>query len=553
MAHINVHDLDKGPSGVVTCEMHSQYFTLVEEFSNTFYKIVSRQGFDREERDFYTAIVECVDGGDPIQQRANEVINVTITDENDHEPEFVGKIHTATIAENNTMRFPIMAVSATDRDIGRNGLLQYRMHQDASNLLKINQTSGVIYTNAVFDYEKLQRFVFHVLVVDSGEISLTATAEVQLTITDINDEAPVFDRFAYSFVTLEDQPPHAEVGSVNASDADSPPFKDFTFKLDRKSDPHGTFHIDPHSGRITTNTRLDREHQHRYDLVVMATDKAAPYLSSTVNVSVIVGDVNDSAPMILHPGSHESPFQLSVRTPRGYVFTQVVASDADTADNARLLYIIAKGDNEGVFSIHPISGNLSVYRSLGSVTSREYDILVMVKDQGSPQKSAVVTLKIIVNDTIPFTGVAPDNSQGGLHTGGAEDEGSSGFRLGFHQRIIVILACVTAVLVVILVTAIIWVRYRQTKRVKEAYKYMCRVDMAQKMAGSNGGGGVGAGGSLRGVPRDVEGQADSHGQDSDVSRDSCDLKDGDPNSAHLNATLPFLSSKTHLTLEVRTL
>lgn len=165
--------------------------------------------------------------------------------------------------------------------------------------------------------------------------------------------------------------------------------------------------------------------------------------------------------------------------PNGYIFSKVKAMDADQGLNAKLTFQIAKGNEGDYFGIDTLSGAMSINKDLTRERGDTYTLLIMVKDQGKTQKSAVATMIVIVNRTVSFGDYGPNSS---AHS-------NPFLMLGFHQKIIIILGCVTAVLVAILVTAIICIKRKQKCQDKETYRYMCRVDLAQRLSGLGDGDG----------------------------------------------------------------
>ena len=277
---------------------------------------------------------------------------------------------------------------------------------------------------------------------------------------------------------FENQPINTEIGTVGAFDADEEPYNEFTFSIrdyGHNSDGTDTFVIDPHSGEITTKKVLDREHQSQYFFTVVATNVAHPYLSTTANITVYIADKNDNAPMIVFPKPGNNTVQVPYKAPEGYIFTRVHAEDADLGINAKLSYYIAKGNDNNYFDIDPLSGAMSIAHDLTLDHGDRFALLIVVKDQAlaSAQKSAVATMNLIINRTMAVGG--------GAHPSGLSS--NPFLALGFHQKIIVILGCVTAVLVAILITAIVCIKRRQKYQDKETYRYMCRVDAAQRLSG----------------------------------------------------------------------
>ena len=76
-----------------------------------------------------------------------------------------------------------------------------------------------------------------VTVTDGGETARSATATLQLSVADSNDNRPRFDRRLYHVTVPEDVPVGTSVGSVNATDDDvTARFSHVTYALPVLSD-----------------------------------------------------------------------------------------------------------------------------------------------------------------------------------------------------------------------------------------------------------------------------------------------------------------------------
>ena len=82
-------------------------------------------------------------------------------DINDNAPVFDDPFYAVTLAENTPIGTPLVTVSATDRDIERNGEVLYTINVD-NPLVEVNSTSGVVTLTAVPDYEAIQALVVEV-------------------------------------------------------------------------------------------------------------------------------------------------------------------------------------------------------------------------------------------------------------------------------------------------------------------------------------------------------------------------------------------------------
>ncbi|NXM01763.1 FAT3 protein, partial [Tyrannus savana] len=84
----------------------------------------------------------------------NEVpVKVEVIDENDFPPVFPSSLLEATLPEN-LAATQIVQLKAQDNDTGRNGLLTYGILNGHGLKFRINETTGVLYSNTAFDYEE---------------------------------------------------------------------------------------------------------------------------------------------------------------------------------------------------------------------------------------------------------------------------------------------------------------------------------------------------------------------------------------------------------------
>lgn len=79
---------------------------------------------------------------------------------------------------------------------------------------------------------------------------------------------------------------------------------------------------------------------------------------------VIVADANDNAPVFTYPNATHSLLQVLMSTPLDAPLAFVHASDADAGANGSVNYSLVSGNVGGLFQLHPLSGRLSLARSL---------------------------------------------------------------------------------------------------------------------------------------------------------------------------------------------
>ena len=223
----------------------------------------------------YSLMVTATDGGSP-PLSATQMLVVKVEDVNNNPPVFSARKYRKTVPEDVSVGTSLLRVVATDVDEGLNGVVRYFiLSGDESYDFALDMASGVLRLQKQLDYERLSRYELIVRAEDSGvERTLSSTATVIITVTDVNDFQPVFDDspyIAYVQEGMSDVP--LEVIRVTARDEDSTENSHVAYQLrDIGQEVKGVFQMDGLSGRITALTPLDREATPMYTLTIIATD-----------------------------------------------------------------------------------------------------------------------------------------------------------------------------------------------------------------------------------------------------------------------------------------
>ena len=360
------------------------------------------QELNFESNQLYVLSIQATDG----QRNANTVLTVNVLDENDNSPRFVGDLFFET-DEEQTEGTLVGTVEAVDADSGSNGEVTYSIIPGpVAEFFDLSSTTGILSTSQVLDREALvERDLFIppdsttslMILAQDGEL-LGATATVVIQLNDINDNRPQFGGQAFQAMVTENSPSGTGVFDVSATDADLGLNAAITYSLEVvNSTSDVPFEIGDTSGAIRTTRMLDREQQAGYLLVVTATDAGTERLSSSVTVSVSVGDQNDSPP-VFNPPIYEAsvPEDFSVD---GTVVT-VSAFDDDVGANAVITYIILPSSDSNLFSITS-TGAIVLEASLDFETQQTHTLTVIASDMvHSP--TATVTIRVInVDESTP--------------------------------------------------------------------------------------------------------------------------------------------------------
>lgn len=317
-------------------------------------------------------------------------------------------------------------VLATDPDAGDSDTVTFSIISNGriSNLFSIGEETGIIQTTQVLDRESLvlaglflpgrgSNEKLTIQAVDEGTPRLTSRTEVTITILDINDNAPVFERVSNSTVgaVFENEDVGAVIVDAVAIDSDLGSNGTVSYSLDILNLPSGAsppFEID-NQGLVTTTMRIDREEQGAYSVVIQATDDGMLPMTTLVMLSIRILDVNDNVPVF-----SQSPPPVSVleSIPVPTQLLQVSAVDADEGTNGDVVYSIITTQPSSsltMFSINNQTGEISLDSELDFETTSSHTLTIRAQDRGTPPMSSTTQVDVTVGnvDEIPPSFIGP--------------------------------------------------------------------------------------------------------------------------------------------------
>ncbi|GAB1601583.1 protocadherin-11 X-linked-like [Argonauta hians] len=399
IALVDVDDKDENDNGKVNCSIkgNNQFFSLTTIYGNI-HEIILSHSLDFESRNIHNITVQCEDNGNPRLKSENTIV-VNVIDANDNPPVFQSEIKHVNIRENNQVPMFLTKMLATDRDSGINSEIYYYLESNNTDAFIINNRTGLIETNKIFDRESIPEVYITVLAVDSGTVPLTSTAKVQLSILDQNDNTPIFQKQTYEFHILEAEAVGSTVGCVIATDTDIDENGAVSYTIESNNNASQIFLV--RDGVLKNQIVLNHVIQERYDFVVTATDHGNIQLSSSVNVTIFVEDANDNWPQIIFPIKENNSIFLSYEnTANDQTISQVIAYDEDEEDNARLSYYFVNNElTKDLFRINETSGDIMLIKNHKVNKLRnKYSLRIHVTDHGKPPKANYTTLYVYVEE-----------------------------------------------------------------------------------------------------------------------------------------------------------
>ncbi|XP_075816371.1 cadherin EGF LAG seven-pass G-type receptor 1 isoform X1 [Microtus pennsylvanicus] len=323
---------------------------------------------------------------------------INVTDANTHRPVFQSSHYTVSVSEDRPVGTSIATISATDEDTGENARITYVL-EDPVPQFRIDPDTGTIYTMTELDYEDQAAYTLAITAQDNGIPQKSDTTSLEILILDANDNVPRFLRDFYQGSVFEDAPPSTSVLQVSATDRDSGPNGRLLYTFQGGDDGDGDFYIEPTSGVIRTQRRLDRENVAVYNLRALAVDRGNPSpLSASVEVQVTVLDINDNPPVF---EKDELELLVEENSPVGSVVARIRASDPDEGPNAQIMYQIVEGNVPEVFQLDLLSGDLRALVELDFEVRRDYMLVVQATSAPLVSRATVHIRLLDQNDNPP--------------------------------------------------------------------------------------------------------------------------------------------------------
>ncbi|CAD7678940.1 unnamed protein product [Nyctereutes procyonoides] len=355
-------------------------------------------------------------------------VEVEVKDINDNPPVFPASRKKLFISETTALDSHFSLEGASDADIGANALLTYRLSPNEYFSLEVPTNDDQVKPLQLVLKKPLDREVASELLLvlkatDGGKPELTGTTELHITVLDVNDNAPVFDKAVDRVKLLENSRNGTLVIKLNASDLDEGSNSHilYSFATDVSSNTEDFFHIDSASGEIKVNGKIDFEETKLWKLQIEAVDKGNPPMFGHCTVLIEILDINDNVPELLVTS-------LSLSVPEdatlGTVIALISVTDRDSGANGQVTCSLAPQGPFKLVSTFKNYYSLVLDSALDRESVANYALVVTARDGGSPSLSATASVSVEVadvNDNAPafaqpeYTVFVKENNPPGCH------------------------------------------------------------------------------------------------------------------------------------------
>ncbi|XP_003969709.1 protocadherin-17 isoform X1 [Takifugu rubripes] len=412
---LNATDPDEGNNGQVVYSFSGYAPERIREL----FSIDSRTGvikiqgeIDYEESPVIEIDVQAKDLG-PNSIPGHCKVTVKVVDRNDNLPSigFVS-VRQGAISEAAPPGTVIALVRVTDKDSGRNGQLQCRVLGNVPFKLEENYDNFyTVVTDRPLDREVQDEYNVTIVAKDNGNPPLNSTKSFTVKILDENDNVPRFTKSVYLLQIPENNIPGEYLGSVLAHDPDLGQNGTVYYSIINSNvsggDVNTYVNVNAANGAIYAVRSFNYEQIKYFDFKILAKDAGSPHLESNTTVRISILDVNDNIPVIVLPILLNDTAEIHV--PRnvgvGYIVTTVRAVDNDYGESGRLTYEISEGNEEHLFEIDPVTGEVRTAHPFWDDVNPNVELIIRVSDHGKPTLIASARLIVKASDGRPPDGL----------------------------------------------------------------------------------------------------------------------------------------------------
>ncbi|CAI9733452.1 protocadherin beta-15-like [Octopus vulgaris] len=382
-------------------------------------------------------------------------------DINDHSPEFPQNEVEIEFSERDRKGDKISLLNAIDEDISvKNSQITYMIKKNKREPFSLSVTKHKgIFTPEIILEDKLDRevkvsYMLTLEAKDGGNPPKTATLKVHISVTDVNDNTPVFSHDLYNTSVSNSHQRHLPIFTLKATDKDSGDNGRILYHFNHKTSRNiqKYFVLDKKTGDLFLHANFHFSKKESYKLFIEARDGGKPPKKSVAAVQIHIVNNQNNAPLInidfvsplsessaavsedsevdsfiayvmvtdtdsgpnvtdvndVEPHFTKETFQFltyenqKVDFPIGFIN----ATDPDLGDGGQLTYsIINDNNNDNIPFQLTKYGFISTSQPIDREMKDIYKFQVLVKDNGTPSLNDTANIVIEIldkNDNAPY-------------------------------------------------------------------------------------------------------------------------------------------------------
>ncbi|CAG0895058.1 unnamed protein product [Darwinula stevensoni] len=315
---------------------------------------------------------------------AETLVRVRVRDENDNAPVFSQHAYIVPIPASIEIGSKVVVVSATDKDSGRNGEVEYFLHPDSTSLgWYVDRRTGAVHVNRTWTAPVFSSVVELLVVAkDKGVPSLSTVVPVHV---HVSQQTPGRLRFREPNPVLrlsESSRPGSTVLRLEASDDSDRCCVLYTLG---SSEEEMAFEIIGTTGELVLLRPLKATERSNYTLTVFAIDGRDPKNNATASVLIRVEEADDRR---LEFRKEHYEMYLAEDSKPGKSLLRLEVPGA----SGGVEFAITSGNDDDAFRVDPAEGILTLEGALDFETRTRHAVIVSATD--GPRSGST---KVIVN------------------------------------------------------------------------------------------------------------------------------------------------------------
>ncbi|KAJ7416280.1 Cadherin-5 [Pitangus sulphuratus] len=392
-------------------------YIIEGEYANTIFKVEETSGdvyaferLDREKKAEYELTALIIDRRNNQSLEPPSKFIIKVYDINDNVPVFVQKVFNGSVPEMSPVGTSVTKVTAVDADdptVSGHATVSYQVIK-GDEYFTIDDSGVIFTTRPDLDRETQSTYEIVVKAKDApGTSGDSSTATVVITLSDINDNFPVFKHSSFHFKVPENISVGGEVGRVKVEDVDEPQHRNTKYSFVR-GDYRDTFEIvaNPYTneGNIRPKKPLDFEKVSEYRFDIEATDPTVDlrYFKSggSRSISTVTIEVTDvDEPPVFTKLPYE--FKVMENDPEVRTLGSVWAHDPDAAKR-KIRFSRRRASPNGDYIRVSDTGIIQLPKPLDREFSASYNITVaaqeILEDGRLSDRESHAQVHVIVGD-----------------------------------------------------------------------------------------------------------------------------------------------------------
>uniref|UniRef100_A0A5S6QZP5 Cadherin domain-containing protein n=1 Tax=Trichuris muris TaxID=70415 RepID=A0A5S6QZP5_TRIMR len=255
----------------------------------------------------------------------------------------------------------------------------------------IDPRNGRMYTAKRLDREQTPTYKLIIQVTSSG---MTTYAEVIISISDTNDNAPVILNEAPIKFTVEEVSGSDIIGRILATDRDAGKNGKISYSL---KIPNRFFEVNPTDGTIRRKVpTLDHSNSSEHRMVIVARDHGSPSMKTETEVVIEVADSENKPADFVGP-VFAGNYTVAVDENAPPMDVLQVQARYPDGKKGPISYVLIKGDSS-LFAVNPTTGVISTLLALNAEKQNKYTLIVGTHQNPSADPSAWTNVVVAVQD-----------------------------------------------------------------------------------------------------------------------------------------------------------